>query len=271
MTVLEIYRLLDAVAPFETQEAWDNSGLLVGSPSLEVSGILFALDCTDAVIAEALRLHANLIITHHPLMFTARKKITDEDYEGRILTRLIQNGMSLIASHTCLDRAQGGMNDALAEVLALLDVRGNGFVRVGRLPVPMTSGMLKDYLCAALGDEVRLMGDPGKEITWLGLCSGGGGEEWTLARDLGAQAFVSGEIKHHVALEMADEGIPAFECGHFATEQPGIFALADALQSALNQVKYILGIYKSETGAYPLPKRCGIPGSGDGSGAISHV
>ncbi len=271
MTVRDIYRLLNAVAPFETQEPWDNSGLLVGSPEQEVSGILFALDCTDAVIAEALTLQANLIITHHPLMFSARKKITDEDYEGRILTRLIRNSLSLIASHTCLDRAPGGINDALAEVLALLDVRGEGFVRVGRLPVPMTSGSLKEYLSAALGGEVRLMGSAETEVTWVGLCSGAGGDEWTLARELGAQAFVSGEIKHHLALEMADVGIPAFECGHFATEQPGIFALADALQSALNQVKYKLGIYKSATGAYPLPKRCGMPGSGCEPGAISDV
>jgi putative NIF3 family GTP cyclohydrolase 1 type 2 len=82
------------------------------------------------------------------------------------------------------------------------------------------------------------------------MCSGAGGGEWEDAASLGADAFLSGEIRHHLALAMADAGIPAFECGHYATEAPGIFALADALQSALNQVQYNLDIYKSETAAY---------------------
>ena len=84
----------------------------------------------------------------------------------------------------------------------------------------------------------------------IGLCSGAGSGEWEEAAALGAEAFLTGEVKHHHALAMADAGISCFECGHFATEQPGIFALADALQSALNQVQYKLGIYHSAAGAY---------------------
>ena len=251
MTVQNIYDLLDAVAPFETQEPYDNSGLLVGSPSQEVSGILFALDVTDSVIQEAVSLGANLIVTHHPLMFDPIRRLTDETFEGRLLLRLARENISLIASHTCLDQAPGGINDALAECCALLEVEGEGFVRVGTLPQALRAGELKEYLAAALNTEVRLMGDPDIQVSRLGLCSGAGGSEWEAAVALGAQAFLSGEVKHHLALAMAGSGVPCFECGHFATEQPGIFALADALQSALNQVQYTLGIYKTKTGAYP--------------------
>jgi len=251
MKVKQIYELLDAVAPFETQEPYDNSGLLVGSPQQKVSGILFALDVTQAVITEALSLGANLIVTHHPLMFEAVRRVTDETFEGRLIQRLIREGLSLIACHTCLDKARGGINDALAERCALLDVRGEGFVRVGDLSQPMTAGELKEYLAVALNTDVRLMGDASLRVLRLGLCSGAGGSEWIAARELGAEAFLSGEIKHHHALAMAEAGIPCFECGHFATEQPGIFALADALQNALDQVQYSLGIYKSQTGPYP--------------------
>ena len=251
MKVRQIYELLDAVAPFETQEPYDNSGLLVGSPEQEVSGILFALDVTQAVISEALSLGANLIVTHHPLMFEAVRRMTDESFEGRLIQRMIREGLSLIACHTCLDKASGGINDALAERCALLDVQGEGFVRVGDLPQPMTAGELKEYLAVALNTDVRLMGDASLQISRLGLCSGAGGSEWIAARELGAEAFLSGEIKHHHALAMAEAGLPCFECGHFATEQPGIFALADALQNALDQVKYDLSIYKSQTGPYP--------------------
>ncbi len=250
MTVQNIYDLLDAVVPFDTQEPYDNSGLLVGSPAAEVTGILFALDVTEPVIREAVSLGANLIITHHPLMFDPVRRVTDETFEGRMAMRLIREGISLIASHTCLDQAPGGINDALAECCALLDVRGDGFVRVGTLPEPMKAGELKEYLSAALDTDVRLMGDPELPVARLGMCSGAGSSEWEACVRLGAEAFLSGEVKHHLALAMADAGIPCFECGHFATERPGIFALADALQSALNQVQYNLGIFKSKADAY---------------------
>ena len=250
MTVQNIYDLLNAVAPFETQEPYDNSGLLVGSPGQEVTGVLFALDVTEAVMDEALARGANLIVTHHPLMFDPIRRVTDETYEGRLIRRLIREDLSLIACHTCLDRAEGGINDALAECCALLDVTGEGFVRVGTLPQPMPAGELKEYLAAALNTDVRLMGDPEITVSRLGMCSGAGSSEWEEAAALGAEAFLSGEVKHHQALAMADAGIPCFECGHFATEQPGILALADALQSALNQVQYKLDIYKSGAGAY---------------------
>ena len=256
MTVHDIYVWLDEKAPFDTQLEYDNSGLLVGSPRQEITGILFALDATEAVIAEALSLGANLLITHHPLMFSARRRLTDEDCEGRILRRLVRENISLIASHTCLDRAPDGINDALATACGLGEIQGEGFVRAGLFPAPMTAGKAADYLSEALHTVVRLMGSPDQQVSCLGLCSGAGGDEWQSARDLGADAFLSGEIKHHLALEMADAGIPAFECGHFATELPGIFALADALQSHLNQLEYKVGIFKSAVKAYqalPLP------------------
>jgi len=254
MTILEIFRLLDAVAPFETQADWDNSGLLVGSPSREVTGVLFALDATEAVLREAVSLGANLIVTHHPLMFRPLRRLTDETAEGRILLGLAKADIGLIASHTCLDQAPGGINDALAEACALLDVEGEGYLRVGNLPRPMKAVELKEYLAAALDTEVRLMGDPSREVRRLGLSSGAGSEMWKDAALLGAGAFLSGEVKHHHALEMAAEGIPCFECGHYATELPGIFALADALQSALNQVQYRIHVFKSAAGAYSAPE-----------------
>ena len=255
MNVQAVYEWIDSIAPFDTQLDYDNSGLLVGSPAQEVTGILFALDATEPVIREAISRGANLLVTHHPLMFSPRRRLTDEDYEGRLIRLMIRENLSLIAAHTCLDRAPGGINDALAAACGLHQVRGEDFVRAGLLPHPMTAGELSEYLSAALHTTVRLLGDPGRTVSCLGMCSGAGGEEWTAARSLGADAFLSGEIKHHLALEMADAGMPAFECGHFATEQPGIFALADALQSHLNQVKYRLDVFKSASGAYHSPAR----------------
>ena len=114
MTVQQIYDWIDQRAPFETQASFDNAGLLTGSGSQTVHGILVALDVTDAVLEEAEALKADLIITHHPLMFGGRKRMTEDDYEGRLLCRMIRGHMAHIAAHTNLDQAVGGINDVLA-------------------------------------------------------------------------------------------------------------------------------------------------------------
>ena len=253
MTARQIYEIINEVAPFETQSEFDNSGFLAGSPSREVSGILFALDVTEPVIDEALALGANLIVTHHPLMFTARRTMTDEDYEGRLISRMMENRISLIAAHTNLDQAPGGINDTLAALCGLTDVSGEGFFRCGFLPEPLPAAELKDDLSDALDATVRLMGPEDALVRKLGLCSGGGSDEWVRAEEAGCDAFLSGEIKHHHALAMADRGITAFECGHFATEAPGLFALAEALQNALYEIECTIRVFKSAVPAYCFP------------------
>lgn len=260
MTVGQILRLIDEIAPFETQEEWDNSGLLAGSPDQEVHGILFALDVTEAVLDEALEKGADLIVTHHPLMFSARKRLTDEDYEGRLLQRLLRSQISHIAAHTNLDRAQDGMNDTLAACCGLKNVTGEGFFRAGDLEEPMPAGEYAERLRSVLGDTVRRMGPESAMIHRVGLCSGGGSEYWECAAVEGCDAFISGEIRHHHALAMADAGLVGFECGHAATEVPGLMVLADALQIALDTVQCNLRIFMSARDLYTFP--CG-PGQAD--------
>ena len=250
LTVQNVHDFLDARAPFDTQEDFDNAGLLVGDPAWEVRGIHVALDVTDRVIDEAEARDANLIVTHHPMMFSPRKRMTETDAEGRLLCRLIRGRMALIAAHTNLDRAPGGINDVLARVAGLAEVSGEDFVRVGTLPAPMTAKALADDLSLRLNTVVRLMGREDAPIRRVGLCSGSGSEFWQEAAAMGAQAFLTGEAKHHHALEAAQAGVIILEAGHFATEVPGIFALADALQIWPDAVQYGVCVSKSEAPAY---------------------
>ena len=253
MTVQSFYELLDRIAPFDTQADFDNSGLLVGSPRQEVHTVLLCLDVTENVIDEAVRLDAELIISHHPLMFSPRRRLTDEDYEGRLLRRLVREDISLIAAHTCLDQAPGGINDTLAELCGLQEAEGEGFLRWGNLAEPVSAGVYAELLRERLGDAVRLMGPEDAVIERVALCSGSGGDEWPLAAETGCDAFISGEIRHHHALAMADSGIVAFECGHYATEVPGIAVLAAALQNALDTVEWNGRICISGTPGYAFP------------------
>lgn len=250
MNVREIYQLIDRVAPFETQADFDNSGFLAGRAEQEVDTVLFALDVTEPVIDEALSLGADLIITHHPLMFSPRRRLTDEDYEGRLLLRLAREGISLIAAHTNLDQAPCGINDTLAELCGLQDVAGDAYFRCGFLSEPVSAGEYAAFLSGRMNTAVRLMGPEDAMVRKVGLSSGGGSDSWTLADETRCDAFISGEIKHHLALAMADRGIVGLECGHFATEFPGIAALAAALQNAVNTVECNLRIFVSDLSAY---------------------
>ena len=255
MTVLDVFELIDSVAPFETQEEWDNSGLLIGFASDPVSGVLFALDVTEPVIREAKEKKASLLVTHHPLMISPRRSVTDSDMEGRLITGLIQNGISLISAHTNLDRATGGINDALAKQCGLTGISGAGFFRSGFLSSEMTVGQYVRMIEKTLSCTVRIMGRKEKMIHSVGLSSGSGGDAWINALDAGCDVFITGEMKHHLAISAADAGITVLECGHFATEEPGIRMLAETLQNRFNKLKCKVGVYISEIPAYSISQQ----------------
>lgn len=250
LTVQDVYDFINERAPFDTQADFDNSGLLVGSPAAAVHHIHVAMDCTEAVAQEAAALGADLIVTHHPVMFSPRKTLREDDPEARLLCRLIRGGQALIAAHTSLDQAPGGINDVLAAAIGLEDVTGEGFLRVGNLPAAMTPDALAQHLAQRLHTVVRPMGPAGRSIRRVGVCSGAGSDCWAQAAEMGAVGFVSGEIRHHHALAASEARMVCFECGHHATEEPGIFALADALQNWPDAVQWKVRVTKSRLGAY---------------------
>ena len=148
-----------------------------------------------------------------------------------------------------------GINDTLAALCGLVEVTGDGFFRSGFLPRSMSAREYADLLEENLETTVRIMGPETRSVRRVGLCSGSGGSEWTCAAEAGCDAFVSGEIRHHHALALADAGITAFECGHFATEEPGLAALAEALQNAISHVECNVRVFVSAVSAYSNPRR----------------
>lgn len=257
MTVEDIYLWLNGLAPFDAQASFDNAGLLVGHPKAEVSRVHVALDVTPQVLDEAEEAGAQLIITHHPLMFAPCKRLREDDYEGMLLCRLIRNHMALIAAHTNLDSAPGGINDVLAARCGLTNVSGEGYLRIGDLPAGTTIASLPRTLSLALNATVRVMGQLPQDqpLKRLAVSSGAGSDSWEEAVQLGADAFLTGEMKHHHALALCGAGVLGLEAGHFATEEPGIFALADALQNWMNAVQYMGYVSKSRCGGYAAVKR----------------
>ena len=246
VTVGDVYRAINAIAPFELAEEWDNAGILAGSESAEVMGILCALDLNPKVIAEANRLGANLIVTHHPILFRGRKNLREDDAEGAMLCELVRSGIALIAAHTNFDNAEPGVNDALAAKLGLADVeaREHG-MRVGT-PQERTLGAFCARTAEALGAPVRRYGEPDREIHRVAVLGGAGGDFAEQARLAGADVYLTGEIAHHKAWDAYLSGVCALEAGHAATELPAVEMLKEGLQKAADGVQWKVRIYLSQ-------------------------
>ena len=171
MIVQEIYAYLHSRAPFDTAEGWDNPGMLVGDPRREVSRVLVALDVTDGALEAAKAIGADLIVTHHPVIFRPISRLSADS----LPYRLAAAGISVISAHTNLDKAAEGVNDTLAARLGLTDVTvaADEFTRIGTLPAEMTANPFAAHVAAVLDTAVRYSGD--KEVKTVAVCGGSGG------------------------------------------------------------------------------------------------
>lgn len=230
MTVKEVYEFLDEKFPFKTALEYDNSGFLVGDEKAKVTGVITCLDCSDEAITKAVETGANLIITHHPLIFKPLSSVTTDS----LVYRLIRNGISLISAHTNLDAGDGGVNDCLCNVIGLEDVEkifdGEGFAfRIGELKEPMTSDDLATHLSETLNVRVKYVGDS-NFIKKVAVCSGSGGDLLETVLKSSADAFVTADLKHNHFCDAHNVGFSLFDCGHFNTEDLVILPLSKLLE-----------------------------------------
>ena len=246
----QILALLDNIAPFALAEEWDNVGLLAGSRETEVKTVLCALDLTEKVLDEALEIGAQMIVTHHPILFRARRNLCADDAEGRLLVRLAGSRLAMAAMHTNFDNAHPGVNDALAAALGMQSVESAAHgMCVGELP-EMTLDKLTSLVSGRLGGCVRAYGEKRKVVHRIAVLGGAGEDFASDARALGADAYITGETAYHKALSAVDEGLCVLEAGHAATENPGVDALCKALQNAANDVQYNICVRRSAQGLF---------------------
>lgn len=217
-------RLYDA-APAELRQSWDNVGLLVGDPAAPVDKVLVALDITRSTVEEALDKSCSLIVSHHPVMNCAWhpvQTVRSDDEQGWILTTLIQKSVAAICMHTNLDSAQGGVNDALAEVLDLTEVAPlspDGLGRVGLLPEKMDLPAFAAFVKKRLGANGVRYADSGRgPVRRVAVGGGACGEFAALAAELRCDAFVTADLKYHDFQNAAPLGIHLLDAGHFPTE-----------------------------------------------------
>ncbi len=241
MKVKDIAALIEQTAPLQLQESYDNAGLQVGDPEQEVTGVLATLDVTEASVSLAIEKGANLIVSHHPLLFRGTKQINPRrDYISRVIMAAIEHHIAIYSAHTNLDNAPGGVNYKIAEVLGLHDVHplaplsgsqtaglsadfvkgcGSGVVGSFEHAIPLCSlvQLLKEKLhIEALQGNAEDV-DASKEIGSLALCGGAGDDFIDDAARVGADAFLTGEVSYHAFFGHPELLILCG--GHFETEQ----------------------------------------------------
>lgn len=238
-TVNDILQFLETIAPRELKMDWDNVGLLCGSRHQEVTKVLVALDPFEAVCNEAIQTGAQLIVTHHPLIFTAPKSVTDETSVGRCIMQLCRHGISAVNAHTNLDCAEGGVNDVLAETLNLQDIHVIGkenLLRAGNIQ-PQALPQFLAHVKTALGCEGLRYVDGGKPVHKVAVGGGACAGELMDAVAAGCDTFVTADVKYNQFWDAHDLGINLIDAGHFQTENPVVAVLAEKLQAQFPEVQ----------------------------------
>ncbi|MCI5142729.1 MAG: Nif3-like dinuclear metal center hexameric protein [Candidatus Electrothrix sp. ATG1] len=245
--VQNILDILQDIAPPDLAQSWDNVGLLVGNPDGRISSILLALDPTFALITEMERCKAELIITHHPAIFHPLKSLRSDRPSEKFLHAAVQTGIHVIGCHTNLDAAYGGVNDVLAQLLALQETvpllpdgrecNGikTGLGRVGELMEPVSPESFLEKLKTVLSPPWLLEAGPRPDMVGkVAVCGGSCSDVSVTALEAGADVFVTSEIKHDVARWAEEAGLWLIDGGHFATEYPAMEGLRRVLVERLD-------------------------------------
>ena len=225
-TVREIEQALFELAPGEAAVEWDNVGHLLGDPDQAVERVLVALDITEGVADEAIASGCQLVVAHHPVMncrWTPVQNIRDDTFQGHLFLKLLRNNVSAICMHTNLDIAWGGVNDALAQRLELVDpgpLCENGLGRVGEYPESVALADYVRFVCQALGCNGLRYADAGKPVRRVAVGGGACGEFEDDAIRAGCDTFVTADLSYHQFLDAAGKGINLIDAGHFPTEDP---------------------------------------------------
>ena len=241
ITVGDIANFMESLAPRSMKMDWDNVGLNCGSRNTPVTKVLVALDPFEHVCREAADWGAELIITHHPLIFRPIPMVTDDAAITRGLMTLVRHGISHFCAHTNLDKAVGGVNDALAVALGLRNVTALqndewGMLRCGDVPEQPLSDFLATVKNSLGCDGLRYC-DCGKKVRKVAVGGGGCADGLMTAIAAGCDTFVTSDVKYNAFWDAYEQGLSIIDAGHFATENPVVAVLAEKIAAAFPEIE----------------------------------
>ena len=245
----DVLAFMEELAPVEMKMNFDNVGLLVGRAGAAVDMIVVALDINSRVIDEARDMGAELILSHHPVIFDPLKSVTDRDETGRNVLEMISADISAICMHTNLDAAEGGVNDALAQKLGLkniglLNVDGTtqsglkyGIGRIGELPDTVELEAFLADVKRALGTAGIRYVDGGKPVKKVAVVGGSGGSDMYAALAGGCDTLVTADVKHNQFISAVELGLNLIDASHFCTENVVVPVIAEKLRRRFDTVE----------------------------------
>ena len=249
MRCADVIRKLEELSPLAYAESWDNPGLLAGRTDKEIKRIYIAVDATTEAIAEAESVGADMLLTHHPLIFKGIKKVNSEDFIGRRILTLLQDDMCYYAMHTNFDVM--GMADAAADELKLQnrevlditfedDIAKEGFGRLGDLPYPMTVDECAAYVKERFHlQAVKVFGQGSQQLVRAAISPGSGKSMIAPALGKGADVLITGDIDHHEGIDAVEQGMAVIDAGHYGGEHIFIEDMKNYLQEAFPQTAVI--------------------------------
>lgn len=247
MKVNELTAWLEKQYPSSMAEEWDNVGLLVGDDEQNVSHVFLALDLTEQTLKEAIEAGADMIVTHHPMIFSGMKRINNHDFLGRKVLSLIRHEISYYAMHTNYDIL--GMADLCADYLKLSDREvltvtaetshgPEGLGRVGRLPRKMTLRECGEFVKEALAlQDIKIYGDLDQEVEIAANCTGSGKSLISDVLKKKADVYITGDIDHHTGIDCVAQGLCVVDAGHYGTEYIFMEAMEKVLKEKFPQLK----------------------------------
>ncbi|MEZ3421963.1 MAG: Nif3-like dinuclear metal center hexameric protein [Eubacterium sp.] len=235
-TVKNIYDYINSIAPFKQQEEWDNAGFLTGDFRKEVKKAVLCLDVTKEVAAYAADMDADLILSHHPVIFSGLKKIE----KGSAVYTCIEKDIAVISAHTNFDLAECGINYNLAKRIQLNNIRqiSGSFLTVGELDCEMSMDDFAQFVSDTLHVSGLRYTDTDKPIKTIAV-GGGACEEYTDIAFENADCFVTGDMKYHQMLNWAEQGCAVISAGHYETEHDSFIMLMDKLKDIFTDVEFM--------------------------------
>ena len=234
MHIREFLSSLEEIIPLDLQEDWDNSGLQVGQLDQKLKGTLVCLDVTLDILDQALEEGCNLIISHHPMIFSGVKSIGGPDALSEKIIKAIKNDLVIYASHTSCDLADGGINDYFFKKMQMDKISyiselspGLGYGAYGEIEAVATKNLVKKIASTMDIDGLILYGDPEKIISKLGFIGGSGASFIGDSLNLGLDLYITGDIKHHDALDAMEAGLSILDLGHHNSERHFVDLIGD--------------------------------------------
>ncbi|QUH21004.1 Nif3-like dinuclear metal center hexameric protein [Alkaliphilus sp. B6464] len=249
----DITQIIENLAPLSYAYKWDNVGLQLGSKEDSVTAVLTTLEITEDILDEAIKNNVNMIVTHHPMIFSPLKNITKEDMKGKLIYKAIKNNISIYAAHTNIDAASGGLNDYIADRLNIKDTKileevgnniysiedeepSNGIGRVGRLNNPKTLARLVTEIKEQINIKyIRVAGDLEATIENVAVINGSGADLIQSAIYEGCQCVITGDVKYHDAQDAISQGINVIDIEHYHSEKFFANFLADYLSDEVRK------------------------------------